>query len=199
MATMAFPVSSASAATNSACRADEPTVWKAFAPWKDLADYWLAPGGDFESGTAGWALSGAKVVQGNETLGIMRGRHSLALGNGLVSTGSTAVSPPFCVTADHPTFRYALKVNGAVGALTTFVRYQAADGTTQEDQVWSKTSTTLLPGRWKPSDLQPLATRMPMARLNGVAVVRLVFRSPVNLAGSGYQIDDVLVDPYRMR
>lgn len=79
------------------------------------------------------------------------------------------------------------------------MQYQAADGTTREEQVWSRTATNLLPGRWKPSDLQPLATRMPMKRLNGVAVVRLVFRSPVNLAGSGYQVDDVLVDPYRMR
>jgi hypothetical protein len=176
-----------------------PRIWKAFAAFMDPADYWLAPGGDFETAAAGWSLSGARVVAGNETRGVLPGRNSLALGGGLVSLAAEAVSPPFCVTAEHPTFRFLFKPKGAVGLLNTFIRYRAADGSTQEEQVRSRVATTLLPGIWRPSELQPLATKLPMARIGGVAQVQLVFRSPINAIGAGYQIDDVLVDPYRSR
>ncbi len=197
MATLAVPTTAAAA--DRPCDNGQPKVWQAFAAFGDPADYWLAPGGDFESGASGWSLSGARVIRGNETLNVLRGRYSLALGGGLLSARSTAVTPPFCVTSEHPTFRYVLKANGLVGALSTFVRYTAADGSTHEEQVWSRTATTLLPGQWKPSDLQPLATRLPMERIGGVARVRLVFRTPVSLNGAGYLIDNVLVDPYRVR
>lgn len=206
----------ASAATRD-CDHPPRDAWQAFAAFGDPADYWLAPGGDFERDSPEWSLSGPSVGPGNETAGVLDGQASLRLGNpaqvgvdvglgsGLdvdvdVPAGvSTAVSPPFCVTAEHPTFRYLLKANGAVGALSTFVRYRAADGSTQEDEVWSRTETDLLPGQWKPSDLQPLATRLPMESVGGVARVQLVFRSPVGVLAPAYQVDNVLVDPYRTR
>lgn len=188
----------AATATRS-CQNAEPSSWQAFAAWDDFADYWLAPGGDFEDSAEGWKLSGARIVAGNETAGVLDGDRSLALGSGLLSGVSTAVTPPFCVDTSHPTFRYLLKANGAVGELSTFIRFRDVDGTMQEEQVRSRTQTTLLPGRWKPSDLQPLATRLPMAALGGSARVQLVFRTPISALGSGYQIDNVLVDPYRTR
>lgn len=193
----ATAVAASSPATT--CARTSPPAWQAFAKFGDLADYWLAPGGDFESPMSGWSLSNARVVRGNDSTGVLGGGRSLALGVGLISGQSTATSPPFCVSAAHPTFRYLLKADGAVGALSTFIRYRAADGSTREEQVRSRTATTLLPGQWKPSDLQPLATKIPMNAVGGVAVVQLVFRTPISVVGAGYQIDNVLVDPYRMR
>lgn len=187
------------AAATGQCGTTQDRVWQAFLKFGDLADYWFAPGGDFESGATGWSLSNAKVVAGNDQTGVAGGRKSLAIGGGLVSLRGTAVSPTFCVTDEHPTFRYVMKANGTVGMLETYVRYTAVDGSTQEQQIKSNSATTLLPGKWKPSDLQPLATAMPMKKIGGVAKVRLVFRSPLGALGTGYQIDNVLVDPYRTR
>ncbi len=181
------------------CGTTQDRIWKAFAAFGDQADYWFAPGGDFESGAAGWSLENAKVVNGNDQTGVAGGAKSLALGGGLVSLRGTVVSPTFCITDEHPTFRYALKANGTVGVLQTSVRYTAADGSTREQEVQSNSATNLLPGKWKPSDLQPLATAMPMKKIGGVAKVQLVFRSPLGAVGAGYQIDNVLVDPYRTR
>lgn len=197
-ATLAAPLPAAAADDLAEC-GDPPPAWQAFAAFGDPADYWVSPGGDFESGAAGWSLDNAHVEDGNDDLDVLAGEHSLALGGGLLSLSSTAVSPWFCVTPEHPTFRYTLKAKGAVGSLSTFVRYRAADGSTQEEQVHSRTATTLLPGQWKPSDLQPLATDLPMAELGGVVKVRLVFRTGLTVNGAGYQIDNVLVDPYRTR
>ncbi|MBJ7471518.1 MAG: hypothetical protein JHD16_09465 [Solirubrobacteraceae bacterium] len=193
------PAAATAANTNADCGYTPKRIWQAFLPFGDRADYWLAPGGDFETGTQGWTLRKARVVWGNDTTGVLRGARSIALGGGLVTGQSEVVSPPFCVSAIHPTFRYVLKANGAVGLLSTFIRYQAADGTTQEAEMRSRTATTLLPGKWKPSTLQPLATKLPMASMNGVAKVQLVFRTPISALGSSYQIDNVLVDPYRTR
>lgn len=199
----AFVPSSASAASTSysgadACGTPIQRIWQAFLAFGDKADYWLAPSGDFELGARGWGLTRSFVMPGNDTTGVLKGRRSLAMGFGLLGQAE-AVSPSFCIDASHPTFRYTFKPTGLVGLLSTFVRYKAVDGTTQEQQVWSKTKTTLLPGQWRPSDLQPLATRVPMKTVGGRASVQLVFRAPINLLGSGYQIDNVLVDPYRTR
>ena len=46
----------------------DPFSFKAFQPWGDGAYYMLTPGGSFEDGAPGWALSGgAKTVSGNES------------------------------------------------------------------------------------------------------------------------------------
>ena len=181
------------------CGSAPQKIWQAFMAWGDKADYWLAPGGDFESGADGWKLDNARVVRGNDGQGVVDGKKSLAIGMGLVSLRGTAVSPTFCIGEEHPTFRYMVKANGTVGVMTTWVRYTAVDGSTQEEQVYSNGAATLLPGKWAPSDLQPLATRLPMKKMGGVAKVQLVFRVPLSAVGAGYQIDNVLVDPYRMR
>lgn len=187
-----------SAAAEGVCDASPPpATWPAFAAFDDPADYFLAPGGDFEPGGAEWTLSNAAVVDGNEDVGVLAGDGSLALGLGLLGS-SLAVSPPFCVTSEHPAFRYLFKVNGLVGQLSTFVRYRDRDGQLQEEEVHSRTVTTLLPGQWQVSELQPLATEIPLDDYDGTAVVQLVFRTALDLAG-GYQVDNVLVDPYRTR
>jgi hypothetical protein len=63
-----------------------------FAPWGDLAYYYLASNGGLELGSTGWTLSGgAAVVSGNEPF-LPTGAHSLSL-----PSGSTATSPVTCI------------------------------------------------------------------------------------------------------
>jgi hypothetical protein len=175
----------------------DQTTTHAFAKFGDAASYWLAPSGDFENGAAGWALTAARVVSGNDADHVTNGSHSLSLGSGLLPGVAVAVSPPFCVTDANPYFRYMYKANGLVGLLSTWIRYTDIDGTTKELPIHSMTNTTLLPGIWRASDLQPLSVKIPMTEAGKAASVQLVFRSPVNIAGSSYQIDSVEIDPYR--
>lgn len=175
---------------------EQPTT-KAFAAYGDTFDYSLAPGGDFETDADGWTLNNADVDRGNETAGITPGKHSLSLGGNWRSGAASAVSPAFCVDNEQPHFRYVVRSKGLVGRLTTSLRFRAADGTTAEEEVVSVAGTNLRPGAWKPSVLNPLAIRIPLALQGKAATVQLVFTTRGNLFGGGFQIDSVLVDPYR--
>jgi hypothetical protein len=63
-----------------------------FAPWGDLAYYYLVPNGGLERGSYGWSLNGsADVVDGNEPF-LPTGTHSLSL-----PSGSSALSPVTCI------------------------------------------------------------------------------------------------------
>ena len=79
----------------------------------------VAPGGGFESGTAGWSLTGgAKIVNGNESFGwfqgsALNGSKSLAL-----PVGATATSPAFCVDETNPHFRFMAKADSSMSRST---------------------------------------------------------------------------------
>ncbi len=169
---------------------------KAFAKFGDDADYALAPRGDFETGTAGWSLFNARTVAGNETAGVLPGVRSLGLGTGWISGPTLVTSPEFCVSDEHPYFRYLLKANGAVGLLATFISYRDSNGSLVQQQVKSNVSTNLFPGKWKPSDLNPLSVNLAIGP-GQIKYVRLVFVTPASMNGAGYQIDNVMIDPYR--
>jgi hypothetical protein len=188
--------SAAVAATAAPSCPAQPTT-QAFSRFGDLADYALAPGGDFEGSLAGWSLVNAHVAGQNESYGILPGSHSIALGNvAFVSGPSQVTSPWFCIDADHPYFRYMLKPNGPVGLLATFVRYKNAAGQVMQTQITSKVSTNLYTGKWTASQLNPLAVSLSVGGQQA-AQVQLVFVTPGSVLGAGYYIDDVLVDPYR--
>lgn len=173
----------------------QPTT-QAFKKYGDTAEYALAPRGNFESGTAGWSLLNARTVAGNESLGILPGTRSLALGTGLISGPTIVTTPEFCVSTEHPYFRYLLKANGAVGLMATFISYRDSSGSLVQQQVKSTISTNLFPGKWKLSELNPLSVNLPISD-GEIAKVRLVFVTPASINGAGYQIDNVLIDPYR--
>src|SRR4051812_44823764 len=102
IALLAIPAASASAALVELDACDDAALSKPFQRWADFADYKLAPGGDFEAGTAGWALSGgAGTVAGGEPWNVTgaAGRRALSL-----SAGATATTPATCVNAGAPTF-----------------------------------------------------------------------------------------------
>ena len=71
---------------------------RVFLRWLDPIPYYLAENGGFESGSAGWTLTGgAKVVSGNEPffLNSKNDRFSLSL-----PSGATATSPWTCASID---------------------------------------------------------------------------------------------------
>lgn len=188
--------SMASAADGTTGCPDQPTT-QAFAKFGDTADYSLVPGGDFEQGSSGWTYSNARPVAGNETAGVLPGKRSVAMGNNWFFTGpSTLTSPWFCVSDAHPYFRFLLKPNGPVGVLATFIRFTDASGRTVQQQVQSKIATNLFPGKWAPSELNPLSINLSIGAGESKRV-QLVFMTLASVLGAGYYIDNVLVDPYR--
>ena len=136
----------------------------------DDHDYSVAPGGDFESGTAGWTLTrGAKIVAGNETLGVSRGSKSLQM-----PLGSSALSPEFCVDESHPHFRFVFKVDNAV--LTGFlahVVFRDASGKITGVELVSSKAISLTPSTWQASPKSPLATIIPLNPTSRSATVQL--------------------------
>lgn len=197
-AVLSVPAGAQAETTASASCPTQPATTQAFAKIGDYAQYSLAPNGSFENGTAGWTLSNAKVVTGNETVGIISGLKSLALGGGIISGSTKIVSPEFCVDQTHPYFRFLMKANGPVGIMNIGVQYTDATGTLKTQTVQSNVATNLLPGKWKASELNPLSLNIPLVNDGGqTAKVRLVFSSPMSMLGSSYNIDNVLVDPYR--
>lgn len=197
-APMKGPASAPDASGTSYCPLDETPLWKAFAAFGDNDDYFMAPSGDFESGATDWRLRGAYVGSGNDDLGVRPGSRSLSLGIG-VPGNPVAVSPVFCITGDHPVFRFTFRSIGRVGPLSAALRYRAADGSTRERVVALPSSTAVQPGVWQPSERLPLADALASMGADGTAAVQLVFRAQTRGPGSGYQVDNVLIDPYRMR
>lgn len=197
--------SAATTTTATACPVQATT--KAFAAYGDQADYSLAPNGNFENGATGWTLKNSSVVTGQGSLlglaanvlnGLLGGKKSMSIGSNFLPGSATITSPPFCVDSTHPYFRYMLKANGPVGNLTTSIKYTAADGSSKTVEVPSLSKTTLLPSQWKASELNPLAVNIPLLQNGGTtATVQLVFTSAISVLGAGYQIDNVLIDPYR--
>jgi len=94
----------ASAALVSSGSCPAVTVSHPFASWGDSSSYELVPGGNFEGSLAGWSLAGgATRTAGSEPYGVTGtvGQSSL-----LLPAGASAQSPPVCVDASHPTFRF---------------------------------------------------------------------------------------------
>lgn len=171
-----------------------------FTSYGDGASYFLAPGGSFESGTTtGWSLSGgAKIVSGNENLGVTSGSKALDL-----PVGATATSPAFCVDDSLPSFRFAAKLSSLDGGYAALVLYRDAAGKLTNAQFVSSADGTFWNGAtsWNPSAISPLATKIPLLSQNATATVQLKFIGTMKaygiFVGAKATIDSVMVDPYR--
>ncbi|MBJ7520538.1 MAG: hypothetical protein JHC84_12660 [Solirubrobacteraceae bacterium] len=140
----------------------------------DVSDYSVAPGGNFESGTAGWTLSrGARIVSGNETLGVSGGSKSLQM-----PLGSSAISPEFCVDESHPHFRFVYKVdNMSLAGFLAHVVYRDASGKITGVELVSSKALSLTPTRWQASPKSPLATIIPLNPTTKSTTVQLKLTS----------------------
>lgn len=165
---------------------------RVFSPWGDSHSYVLAPDGGFEAGGLGWSLrSGAQVVAGNESYYLNEGTdsHSLSLPD-----GSTAVSPPICMSLDTPIFRLVAR-NG--GDPTSRLKVEAVYkllGLLQTKTV----ATVAARGDWVPT--QQMSTVLTLATIVGtLAPSAIQIRiTPLDNRGE-WQVDDLYIDPFARR
>jgi len=152
---------------------------RAFALFGDRADYYLAPGGDFESLT--WTAWGRpSLVYGLNPYSLAGGMRSLRL-----DKDEAVRSPLLCVSRDTPHLRFLAK--GGDGQLDVAVRVY------RNGRVTDSSSGSVSPSdhrRWAPSDNIDL--KVDSLRRGEIGEVTVSFRSQ-----GDWLIDDVHVDPYR--
>jgi hypothetical protein len=179
------------AALAASCPAQPMTT--PFTQWGDTGSYFPLPGGNFESPLAGsgWIVNGAQRTLGNEPFYVRSSSdsHSLTIdGRGI------AISPAFCVDGTMPYLRFFAHGLGADGNLQVRLVVQTATGSisTPFSHVADLTAGSM--SRWTPTGQLNLAGGVTLA--NGQSALgRLVF---VVTGHSGWQVDDIYVDPYRM-
>jgi hypothetical protein len=174
------------AAAQAACPRTPTT--KPFQVFSDLANYSLAPGGDFESGASGWSLNGARVASGNESYKVhgTGDSHSLAIG----ATG-TATSPAFCVSIAQPTFRFFTRqTSGSWATMLVKLRWRDSSGAVNTTTVGSINGNTT----WSATQVFALSSVLPLWQSGQTLSVQLLF-DPEDYGGA-WAIDDVYVDPY---
>jgi hypothetical protein len=194
-------VKAATSTTATACPAQP--VSQAFSKFGDTADYSLAPGGNFESGSAGWTLKGgAAIASGNESLGVTAGSKSLRL-----PPLAVAISPSFCVDPTHPTFRFAARIDTMLSGYVAVVLYRDSAGKLSQAQFNASATQSLLPsGKWFASDKAPLSVNIPLLASAPTASAQIMFMSTPSLGALSMftlgmtgtvSVDSLMIDPYR--
>jgi hypothetical protein len=164
-----------------------------FAQWGDDNNYFLAPGGNFESGAAGWTLNGARVVTDQEPWKVHgdNGSHALR-----VPAGGSVVSPTMCVGIENPSMRFFAHRSGggllgAASQLAVTARVETSLGLVIEVPVgtvnllsngttWNRTPTQIV-----------LASLLPLLPGEHTPIQ---FRFAA-VGTADWVIDDVFVDP----
>jgi hypothetical protein len=168
-------------------------VTQAFAQFGDSRYYFLAPGGNFETGAKGWSLGGARIVSDQEPWRVNRDGGTRALS---IPAGGTVVSPTICVGIEHPAMRFFAHRSGggllaAASQLVVTARVETSLGLVVEVPVG--TITTLTNGtQWNKTPVQiVLASLLPL--LPGEHTpIQFRFTS---VGTAAWVIDDVFVDP----
>jgi hypothetical protein len=168
-----------------------------FASKGDTNTYFLAPGGGFENGYGGWALSNASVVAGNETfyLGSTGDRSSLKV-------SSSATSPSICITRDDPQVRFVAKsvANGTGGnysQLNVSAVIHGAHGTVMSYYLGTLPASGYADWTITPQLSWGSALADYLFGDDGTASIQLQFT--VQGQGGSWLVDDVYVDPFSSR
>ncbi|MEA2219103.1 MAG: hypothetical protein QOJ35_1729 [Solirubrobacteraceae bacterium] len=164
-------------------------VAQPFAAWNDMSDYFLAPDGGLEQGGAGWTTrAGAAVVAGSEPFAVLApsDRKSMRL-----PAGSAATTAPFCIRAEDRTMRFFANAPAA-GSLRVEVLYTDARGIDRTMPIGNVAGS----GAWAPSPVLPMVVNDLAADRGNAMSIRLRF-APHGFAA--WSIDDVHVDPYRVK
>jgi len=184
IATALTGTASAGAALISSGTCPATSMSHPFAGWGDSSSYELVPGGSFEGSLAGWSLSGgAARTTGSEPYAVTgtAGKSSL-----LLPAGASAQSPPVCVDASDPTFRFFARNNSLLASVAVQVVYPTLLG-----PVALPLGAAALSPTWRPT-LPMLTGSLAGALLNG-GTTQVSLRFTALIGGS--QIDDVFVDP----
>jgi hypothetical protein len=163
-----------------------------FGPWGDRHHYVLAPDGGFEAGGSGWILSGgAAGVAGNESFFLNDPADSRSL---YLPAGSSALSPPICMSLDTPIFRMVAR-NG--GDPSSRLRVEASFRLL--GLLRTRTVSNVVSGRdWAPT--QQMSTVLTLSTVVGTLLpsaiqIRI---TPLDRLGR-WQVDDLYIDPFARR
>ncbi len=185
--------SSASAGilTASATNCGNPALTQPFkSPWGDRAHYFIPRGGGFEGSIPGWTLSGgARTVAGNEPWKVRGAGDKKSM---YLPAGSRLTSPTVCVGLGEPAMRFFVKKNsGLLSTLAVDVQVETSLGLVVNVPI----GVILNNGTWKASPKVLIIANLLPLLPGDKTPVRFSF-TPV--LGS-WTIDDVYVDPWRMR
>lgn len=166
-------------------RCEGRIIEQPFVTWDDLADYFLAPDGDFSDGALGWALDGgAQVVEDNEPWNVHGSPTAAAVE---MESGASATSPTICVAETDPTMRFFARSTGdPAGTLQVEVLYADAEG---EHALTIGTLDAASTPDWTPTPALPIGVN--------IYEMGVSFRFSAVGTGSTWRIDDLFVDPYR--
>jgi hypothetical protein len=182
-------LASTGVAAASACSA--PSTTTAFSQFGDDNNYFVVPGATFDGSTLppGWSASGASVTPGNEPFHAISSSDNQSL---TIQAGGSVTSAPMCVDATMPEMRFFAREIGsgsdlkvdvlvrAYGIVTAVPLADLADGSMK---AWAPTAQIFAP---------------PGQALAPGTSVQAQLRLSVTGSGSqAWQIDDILVDPYR--
>jgi hypothetical protein len=181
----------------SAPNCDNGSTGQPFAQWNDDNQYFLAPGGNFESGLGGWNLNGARAVADQEPWQVAGDDG----GTGLrIPAGRSVVTPTICVGLEHPTMRFFAHRSGGgllggVSQLVVTARVETSLGLVLEVPVGAVSGLTGNGVSWNrtPTEIV-LASLLPLLPGEHTPIQ---FRFAA-VGTSDWVIDDVYVDP-RMR
>lgn len=166
-----------------------PGAKQVFAPWGDQHDYALAPEGGFEAGGNGWALrGGAAVVAGNESYQLNGSADSNSLA---LVAGSSATSPPICMSIDTPLIRLMVRNTGDPSSRMRVEALYSLLGLVRTNVV----NTVSAGSSWEPT--KQMSTVLGLSTIVGTVLpsaiqVRL---TPLDSTGK-WQVDDLYVDPF---
>jgi len=160
-----------------------------FSGWGDNKSYVLAPDGGFEGGGAGWSLEGgAAVVDGNESFYLNGAGDTKSLS---LPAGSSAVSPPICMSLSTPSFRMmALNTGDPSSRLRVEAVYNLLG------LVRTKVVSNLTAGEtWAPT--QSVSTVLGLSTIVGTLIPSAIEVRITPLgAGGSWQVDDLYIDPF---
>ncbi|HEV7769697.1 MAG TPA: hypothetical protein VGO66_03445 [Solirubrobacterales bacterium] len=160
-----------------------------FAPWGDQHAYVLAPDGGFEAGGAGWALSrGAAVVAGNESYYLNATTDSRSLS---LPAGSSAASPPICMSLDTPIFRLVARNTGDPSSRLKVEAIYSLLGLVRTNIV----NTVTAGPSWTPA--QQMSPVLGLSTIVGTLIPSAIQIRITPLDSKGqWQVDDLFVDPF---
>jgi hypothetical protein len=161
-----------------------------FAGFGDTSHYKVVKGGSFEGSLAEWTLiGGAKVVSGNEPWKVGGASHAKSM---VLPAGSSVITPAACVGLAEPTLRFFAKKNsGLLSTLAVSVYVKTSLGLVVPVPV----GVVLGNGQWKATPKMLIVANL-LPLLPGDRTPVAFQFTP--LLGS-WQIDDVYVDPMRIR
>jgi hypothetical protein len=177
------PVASAAAVAPATC--PSTTLSQPFLPWSDSNYYSLVSGGDFESASTGWTLSGgATRVAGSETYAVSGklGAYSLAL-----PAGASAQSPLTCVGVADRTFRFFAKGESSSATLVAQVVFQTLIG-----PIALPVGVLAPSGVWAPTQAFHTGAAI-IGSISPTGTADVAIR--ITALGGTSRIDDVYLDP----